>query len=822
MSGSKDVFEAVLIGPVGNMSSFEVKKALISAVDTAEGLLKDAVASGNADLFWTVVRETKDELLFDGRQASDLLLGAAKTGCVQMWKAATEAAMQLSATGRLGEKANSFQVLHNAALVGSATSSCDPATLRAVLAFILRSLPVEMPQEALGKCVAAAFSEWTCIVGNVLWRKQIMPHGLGWAIEVLSCFLSYPAVLDPGDLVKLARGSSEDWIGTCFVETVASVENPFVPGMTLSVALAKAAAVAPRGERRKLLALQQRLDSLLLEILERLPSTVQGFEGFMAGCSAVFEPEVPTEYSRGFLGPLWMVMQERGHMETFCTQPIIVDFLTRRFTHGLPDLLDTKHILSDHREVFALANEAARRPEYYSLSESQQEREDELHLDRSLVIDVQDRSRIVLMERRVLDTLLSPCGMLQGVICSSFIQPRGLSLLPGTQFVTAGLVAMPDAYYMVPAMRMGLDFAVYLGMLTLFSAVTLFHDDGPLTTGELVFAFYLLAGVITELRELRRDVSLYIADHWNPIDLLGLGLAAGGFIARFADRTSSLGRVLYALSAPLTFSRLLFFAQLFRFQGPMIQVIFSMIGEMIKFGVVILVVMLGFAVSFHSLFEQSNTFGQTCLTLFKGMPGEVGFFDDFRSDEYSEYEEVATALFIIFLVIIAIMLLNLLVAVLSTSHAKVQEKGEQEFRVSRARLIDHYRLLVDKHLLPPPFNLVQLAVSIPFLLVDWSWRGSRCTRAKEAVGRAIFWLVMGNTALVGGTALWMASALYAPSYGGGTAAATWGPFQWSCGVLSSSCGALLEHRCTLRRFGLRLLLNGSGCVRGGGCGIAAS
>ncbi|CAM9407845.1 unnamed protein product [Scytosiphon promiscuus] len=573
MSGSEDVFEAVLIGPVGPMSPLEVKNVLISAAND-DGLLEDAVRSGNVDLFRKVVRETQEELLCDGSQADNLFFAAANTGCVDMWEAAvdmweaaTEVAMHPSASGRLEEK-----VQHKAALVGSSISSHDPATLRAVLAFVRQDLPVEMPQEALGKCVADAFLTWTFAADGDLARRQVAPSGLGWAIEMLSCFLAYPGEINPKYLVKLSRVSSEERMGICFLETVASVENPFVPGVTLSVALAKAAAVTPEGERRKLLSLQQKLDSLLLEILERLPSTVEGFGGYVAGCSAVFEPEVPTGYSRGSLGPLRMVLQERGHMETFCTQPLIVDFLTRRFTHGLPDLLDNKRVLSETSEMRALASGGPRSQEYEGLSVSQRQREDELCLGRSLIIDAKDRTDVFgfMGRSKVLDTLLSPCLMLQGVSGAS--AGRSLSLLPGAQFLTAGLVAMPDAYYMVPAMRMGLDFAVYLGMLALFSVVILSHDDGPLTTGEILFVVYLLGGVTTELRELRRDVNLYLADHWNPIDLLGLGLAAGGFIARFTDRTSSLGRVLYALSAPLVFSRLLFFAQLFRFQGPMIQV----------------------------------------------------------------------------------------------------------------------------------------------------------------------------------------------------------------------------------------------------------
>lgn len=56
----------------------------------------------------------------------------------------------------------------------------------------------------------------------------------------------------------------------------------------------------------------------------------------------------------------------------------------------------------------------------------------------------------------------------------------------------AGLAAMPDQYFRVPAMRMILDLAVYLGMLAVFSTVVLFHEDGPLTSGEIAFTFYLL------------------------------------------------------------------------------------------------------------------------------------------------------------------------------------------------------------------------------------------------------------------------------------------------------------------------------------------
>lgn len=184
-----------------------------------------------------------------------------------------------------------------------------------------------------------------------------------------------------------------------------------------------------------------------------------------------------------------------------------------------------------------------------------------------------------------------------------------------------------------------------------------------------------------------------------------------------------------------------------------------MTAELAKFGVVIIVVMLGFAMSFHALFESVDTFGGTCLTLFKAMLGEVGFFDDFPGNDF---DAVATALFVIYLVVIAVMLLNLLIAVLSTSHSKVEGKADQEFKVSKARMIEHYRLVVDLCLLPPPFNLVQLVLSSPMIVLSRSRHGATSRRAKEVVGRMVFWLVLGPLAVVGGALLWMMSSFYAP------------------------------------------------------------
>lgn len=73
-----------------------------------------------------------------------------------------------------------------------------------------------------------------------------------------------------------------------------------------------------------------------------------------------------------------------------------------------------------------------------------------------------------------------------------------------------------------------------------------------------------------EGREMSNPIR-YIKDPWNVLDLLGLVFLLVGLIIRAIDWTSEWGPAFYALSVPMLVSRVLFFAQVLPFQGPMIQ-----------------------------------------------------------------------------------------------------------------------------------------------------------------------------------------------------------------------------------------------------------
>ncbi|CAN0295884.1 unnamed protein product [Ectocarpus sp. 12 AP-2014] len=296
---------------------------LLSEAKRSRGLLGySAVQSGSIELVQAVFLEVGKELLLDMKEVHGVISAAASLGSIDMWEASIQAVTNLC--GDLLSKT----VCQDPSVVLGAIGSKDPTIVRAMYSFVRKLLPPETDSEGFGKFIAAGFSQWTDVVREEQEHSpDVGTGGLGWAIDVLSCFLEYPAVLDPKDVVNLSRYAPEGWIRTCFLDTVAYVENPFVAGITLSVSLAEAAVVAPQGERRKLLSVQTKLDNLLLEVLERLPQTVHGFGlGGMEICQALFEPSVSVEGAREGLGPLRMILRNRGHMETFATQPLIVDF----------------------------------------------------------------------------------------------------------------------------------------------------------------------------------------------------------------------------------------------------------------------------------------------------------------------------------------------------------------------------------------------------------------------------------------------------------------------------------------------------------------
>ncbi|CAN0155492.1 unnamed protein product, partial [Hapterophycus canaliculatus] len=326
----------------------------------------------------------------------------------------------------------------------------------------------------------------------------------------------------------------------CFLDAVCSAINPLLVGMRLSLLLADAAGMGNEGQRRVAERLQKEVEELVLEVFERLPQTVEGFrEGDIAGsgmeaslfaaCSMVFTPEKVREgnqdhpsrlYQHGGegkrvdTGPLEMALQARHQLELFCTQPLVLDFLSRAFTRGLPGL--------DASEAATLEADEVKRCRR-----------------RNTTVQVADAGRgdecgnSIGFSYKLLEVLEGPHETL-----------GSLTIFPGAQFILAQMVARPAFCYSIPAVRMSVDMIVYVLMLILFSKEVLWYD-GAVGAGEVIFFAYVLGAVLVEISELWEGREEYMKDHWNALDVMALAFCGSGFLVRIYDPDSLWGRALY-------------------------------------------------------------------------------------------------------------------------------------------------------------------------------------------------------------------------------------------------------------------------------------
>lgn len=275
-------------------------------------------------------------------------------------------------------------------------------------------------------------------------------------LKTLSSLMANFAQPSAGDLKQLSQlHASGELFKSCCLQAVTSAANPFIPGITLSIRLDEAANEAAKqgseGERRTIMDIKSSIDELLLEIFERLPQTVRGFEGGMNGCTKVFEPEPirSSNESNDLGGPLDMIVSsEHQQLETFCKVPLVMDYLSRKFTLGLPDLTDSAG--------------AWRNPGHLG-----------------------SRGDYRYMESNGLVLHYGVGRLLQGVDEDApFEVFPSQTFFPGAQFILVGVIAAPNNYYRVPAVRMMLDFVVYVGMVAALSFFVFFH-----TTTESVPGF---------------------------------------------------------------------------------------------------------------------------------------------------------------------------------------------------------------------------------------------------------------------------------------------------------------------------------------------
>lgn len=373
-------------------------------------------------------------------------------------------------------------------------------------------------------------------------------------LGVLSSLLAISARPNADDMKRLVLShQGKDVFKACCLGAVTSAVNPFIPGMHLMLVLAVAVRQATEGERRPIRDLAKSVKTLLFEIFERLPQTVGDYQRGGGDCSSMLDPDRKgPKDAVDFQGPLSMMLSTRQQRETFCSVPLVTDFLSRTFDLGLPNVMDTEGVLRNVEELNQLSGsgrggtcvflvlgdvlagdlydaEKARNllhgrgrlkkeqielpnptkrnqppvegevvpqhppqqrlgalvdpdggdahqlnPVRHDVAASSGEVETTANNGHTARESSEQRrvQRVLFGKNRLVDSLRSPRALLQG----ANYRIHSLSCAPGAQFVLAGLVANPNDYYRVPAMRMALDFVLYVGVLTALGFFLFFQE----------------------------------------------------------------------------------------------------------------------------------------------------------------------------------------------------------------------------------------------------------------------------------------------------------------------------------------------------------
>ena len=240
---------------------------------------------------------------------------------------------------------------------------------------------------------------------------------------------------------------------------------------------------------------------------------------------------------------------------------------------------------------------------------------------------------------------------------------------------------------------------------------------------------------------------VYIRDVWNMQDIIFTALAAviaslrimasqsettlemgsDGFISPPRSIVDLAPRSLYAFMVVLAYLRVLQYLRYFQSVGVLTIVIGHMMNDVAFFSIILLFVSFGFGFAFMALSPNAASeispyllFGNAPMwTPFWGIFGSYN--KDFHTDEVSSEGDpvsvVGPTLLWIYLFITTIILVNLLIAQMSDTYAKVTEKGTLVWQYERAHLIDEFK--DTKPPLPPPLNVLWYAfVTLP----TWTYK----------------------------------------------------------------------------------------------------
>eukprot|EP00004_Rigifila_ramosa_P002845 TRINITY_DN128_c0_g2_i1.p1 TRINITY_DN128_c0_g2~~TRINITY_DN128_c0_g2_i1.p1 ORF type:complete len:1464 (-),score=371.71 TRINITY_DN128_c0_g2_i1:13-3942(-) len=289
---------------------------------------------------------------------------------------------------------------------------------------------------------------------------------------------------------------------------------------------------------------------------------------------------------------------------------------------------------------------------------------------------------------------------------------------------------------------------MYLAFLGLYSYVVLYAIDGKthITPLEILVAIWIFSFALDELQQLRSEgFAQYTASFWNRVDMLMISIYVAAFLVRIALPGSGTGsdvtRMLMGVDAVFFYCRLMNRFSVDRNLGPLVATIGNMATDIFLFLFILLVVILGFGISFYaSLFTHDyvpvsdgenlgdlNPVNWVIQHAYWQIYGQL-FLSEFQAAK-STFTLIPKILLAIYLIVANVLLVNLLIAMMSDTYQKMSEQSKEVWRFMRYGLIKEFE---DRPMLPPPIS----AAGHFYNLIEWCVLRILNRQAKREIAEA--------------------------------------------------------------------------------------
>jgi hypothetical protein len=199
------------------------------------------------------------------------------------------------------------------------------------------------------------------------------------------------------------------------------------------------------------------------------------------------------------------------------------------------------------------------------------------------------------------------------------------------------------------------------------------------TVSEVLLVVMVVAQAVYEIGQLWEcewSLRSHFTNVWNALDAIEI-LLLFGWVA-LSGNHFVVARAMLALSAIPLSLQVLQYMSLHKDFGLLVLMVFGMTNDVLSVIIVYAVSVFGFGLCFYALYfgrEPFTTPGATALYLFQSTLGNANFTDI----DHSIYSGVGTGMLVVFLIFTAILLINLLIAKMTSTFERINQKSLEEW-----------------------------------------------------------------------------------------------------------------------------------------------